>query len=478
MPVPVISVAQMREWEKATWAGGGTESAVIARVGELVARRAREMLRGDGPILVLAGKGHNGDDTRKAYEHLRDPRVVLQDINDPTSSLADVSVILQQRPALIIDGLFGIGLNRPLHKEWAELIQRINDAHASVLSVDVPSGLNAESGWPEGASIRASVTLTLGAPKHGLLLPPAWPYVGRLEVAPDIGLVNCPFHGETNWILPADFEGYPPARMSTGHKGDFGRLAIIAGSMGYHGAAVLTARGAQRAQPGLITLYAEEAVYQPVASQLQAVMVHPWHSKPELAADTNGILIGPGLAAKDLPSALKTAARKLWQQSAAAMVVDASALDWLPQETPVLENAIRVVTPHPGEAARLLGISTAEVQADRPKALREISRRLGNCWVVLKGQQSLIGRSSGELLVNSSGNPHLAQGGSGDVLAGFLAGLLAQRALQFDPLKTISYGVWQHGATADWLAQTSENWVIEDLAKEIGNRGADFSENS
>ena len=172
---------------------------------------------------------------------------------------------------------------------------------------------------------------------------------------------------------------------------------------------------------------------------------------------------------------MKTAARKLWQQSAAAMVVDASALDWLPQESPVLENAIRVVTPHPGEAARLLGVSTAEVQADRPKALREISRRLGDCWVVLKGQQTLIGRSSGELLVNSSGNPHLAQGGSGDVLAGFLAGLLAQRALQADPFKTIGYGVWQHGAAADRLTQTSENWVIEDLAREIGNRaGLEF----
>ena len=282
--MPVISVAQMREWEKATWAGGVTESAVIARVGEIVARRARQMLRGDGPVLVLAGKGHNGDDARKAYEHLRDPRVVLRDISDPKSSLADVSVILQQRPALIMDGLFGIGINRPLNKEWAELIQRVNDAHARVLSVDVPSGLNADNGQPEGTAIRASVTLTLGAPKSGLLLPPAWPYVGRLEVAPDIGLINCPLTSDTNWILPADFDDYPPARLSTAHKGDFGRLAIIAGSLGYHGAAVLTSRGAQRAQPGLITLYTEEAVYQPVASQLQAVMVHPWHSKPELAA--------------------------------------------------------------------------------------------------------------------------------------------------------------------------------------------------
>jgi NAD(P)H-hydrate epimerase len=117
-----------------------------------------------------------------------------------------------------------------------------------------------------------------------------------------------------------------------------------------------------------------------------------------------------------------------------------------------------------------LGATTEQVQADRPNALREISRRLGNCWVVLKGQQTLIGRSMGGILVNSSGNPQLAQGGSGDVLAGYLAGLLAQPALQADPFRTLGFGVWQHGATADRLSMASRNWVIEDLAREIGRR--------
>jgi NAD(P)H-hydrate repair Nnr-like enzyme with NAD(P)H-hydrate dehydratase domain len=150
------------------------------------------------------------------------------------------------------------------------------------------------------------------------------------------------------------------------------------------------------------------------------------------------------------------------------VIVDASTLDWLPMGA-AAKNAIRVLTPHPGEAARLLNLTRQQVQANRPKALHEISRRFGNCWVVLKGHQTLVGRSEGEIFVNPSGNPHLAQGGSGDVLAGYLAGLLAQRPLHADIGKLIRYAVWQHGAAADKLQATRANWVIEDLIGELGN---------
>jgi NAD(P)H-hydrate repair Nnr-like enzyme with NAD(P)H-hydrate dehydratase domain len=149
------------------------------------------------------------------------------------------------------------------------------------------------------------------------------------------------------------------------------------------------------------------------------------------------------------------------------VVVDASALDWLPLDA-VPRNALRVMTPHPGEAARLLRTTPQQVQANRLIALRNVSRRFGDAWVVLKGHQTLIGRSSGEVYVNPSGNPHLAQGGSGDVLGGYLAGLLAQPALQADPLKTIRFAVWQHGAAADRLEVTRPNWVTEDLVEVVG----------
>ncbi len=469
MPAPVISVAQMREWEKAAWAAGLSESKVIARVGEIVARRVRQLTQTGDLVVILAGKGHNGDDARHAADHLPDQRVQLCAVTDPITALSEFNSWFQSRPALIVDGLFGIGINRPLDESWSALIQRVNDLKTRVLSVDVPSGLNADTGKPEGAAIRAAITLTLAAPKQGLLLPSAWEYVGRLEVAPDIGLVPCPIKSETNWILPEDFADYPPERPAVANKGNFGRLAIIAGSSGYHGASVLTARGAQRAQPGLITLHTCETVYPVVAAQLQAVMVNRWKPELKLPDHYNAILIGPGLAAEDVPYAMKEETRRLWQESTVPVIVDASALDWLPKG-PLPENFLRVITPHPGEAGRLSGTTAQQVQADRLGALREISQRLGNCWVVLKGSQTLIGRNKGGIFVNSSGNPHLAQGGSGDVLAGYLAGLIAQSSLQADPLKTICLAVWEHGAAADRLAETRNNWVVEDLAMEIGNR--------
>jgi NAD(P)H-hydrate repair Nnr-like enzyme with NAD(P)H-hydrate dehydratase domain len=133
------------------------------------------------------------------------------------------------------------------------------------------------------------------------------------------------------------------------------------------------------------------------------------------------------------------------------------------------KELVRVVTPHPGEAAQMLSSTAQKVQANRPQALREISKRFGNCWVVLKGNQTLVGRSEGEIFVNPSGNPHLAQGGSGDVLSGFIAGLLTQPALQADVGKTIRYAVWQHGAAADKLQSERKNWTVEDLIGELGN---------
>jgi NAD(P)H-hydrate epimerase len=252
-----------------------------------------------------------------------------------------------------------------------------------------------------------------------------------------------------------------------GHKGTFGHLGIVAGSVGYHGAAVLASRGAQRAQPGLITLFTQEHAYYPVAAQLQAVMVQTWSPELKLPGDFSAIVIGPGLASPEVPDELKHVLRRLWRDSPVPLIVDASALDWLSLER-FPKEAIRVITPHPGEAARLLKSTAARVQADRPAALREISRRLANAWVVLKGNQTLVGRGEGELFVNSSGNPFLGQGGSGDTLSGYLAGLLAQKELQKDPLRTIRFAVWQHGACADWLSRTRPNWVVEDLIEVLG----------
>jgi NAD(P)H-hydrate epimerase len=351
------------------------------------------------------------------------------------------------------------------------------------LAVDVPSGLNADTGDPTspGLAIEAAVTLTINAPKIGLLAQNAWPFVGRLEVADDVGLVPYSPASELNWTLPEDFQNFPPRRSVAGHKGTFGHLGIIAGSFGFHGAAILATRAAQRAQPGLITLFTQESVYHVVAAQLQASMVNLWTPDLRLPDTVTAVLVGPGLAAPGLADVMSpTTTRRIWRDSLLPVIVDASTLDWLPMGASA-KNAIRVLTPHPGEAARLLNMTNQQVQLNRPKALREISRRFGNCWVVLKGHQTLVGRSAGlrsdgvsspqdgEIFVNPSGNPHLAQGGSGDALAGYLAGLLAQRPLQADVGKLIRYAVWQHGAAADKLQAARANWVIEDLIGELGN---------
>jgi NAD(P)H-hydrate epimerase len=471
MPLPVIDLTQMRQWEKDTWASGQTESEVIRRVGLAIARTALRLTAPYDLILILAGKGHNGDDAKAGKEHLVDRRVDILEVKDPAADLPKLEALLSLRPALIIDGLFGIGLNRPLNEPWLALIGRINQAGLKVLAVDTPSGLDISTGEPQGEAVEAFVTLTVGAPKTGLLSSSAWKYVGRLEVAENVGLAPKSFPSDIQWSLGTDFADFPPRRTVAGHKGTYGHLAVISGSSGYHGAAVLVARGAQRAQPGLITLYTLEAVYQVIASQLQAVMVSPWRSTTEVVKTATALVIGPGLAANDVPEGVKTFTSEAWLSFAGPVVVDASALSWLPpSKSP--PRGPRVITPHPGEAARLLQTDAKGIQANRIGALRELSTRFGNTWVVLKGHQTLIGGGKGAVWVNSSGNPHLAQGGAGDLLSGYLGGLLAQPALQADPFKSIAYGVWQHGAAADLLQRERSNWVVEDLASRLGEAKA------
>lgn len=458
----------MRQWEAATWAAGVREEEVIRCAGRAVARQAEELTRPGQRILFLAGRGHNGDDAAWASEFLQGREKELLRVVEPSPDA--LAAALARSPALVVDGLFGIGLNRDLSEPWQACLARLNAAGVPVLAVDVPSGLDAQTGRARPLAVRAAVTLTLGAPKAGLVAPGAEEWVGRLETARDIGLVACPFQSELQVLAEEDFKGYPPPRSVTGHKGSFGHLAIVAGSEGYHGAAVLAAQAAQRAHPGLITLLVPERLYAPVASQLRAVMVRPYIGIPELPAHATAILAGPGLASSQLPAGLREWVLDLWREAPVPVVLDASALDWLPAAPgPSRPGAVRVVTPHPGEAARLLGwTGGAAVQADRWGALRQISLRLGGCLVVLKGHHTLLGGAAGPVLLNPTGNPWLAQGGSGDVLAGFLAGLLAQPGLAGDPERAAAFAVWRHGQAADRLVAAQGRFVVEDLLAGLG----------
>ena len=457
----------MRRWEQLSWEKGCSQAEVIASAGRGIGRIARGLTQSEDLIIILAGKGHNGDDARGARAELSNRCVEVLEVGNPAHDLPLLERLLEQKPALVIDGLFGIGLTRPLDAAWTILVERLNRSDLPVLAVDVPSGLNADTGEPQPVAVKASLTATLGAPKRGLLATRASAFVGRLEVVTGIGLVPCPFSGDLLWTEPSDFEGFPPPRRVDGHKGTYGHVAICAGTQGYHGAAVLAARGALRAQPGLVSVFCDALVYLPVASQLQAAMVHPFEQPVHLPPSCSAIVIGPGLAAPNHADTWKRFLNEHWHESPLAVIADASALAWIePGPTPA--EYLRVITPHPGEAARLLNLKTDQVQADRLAAVRELSSRYGNCWVVLKGHQTLIGCGSGAVSVNPSGNPFLAQGGSGDVLAGFLGGLLAQRRLQADPLKAIRYAAWKHGEAADRLSEYSSNWTVEDLVATLG----------
>lgn len=462
----VISVEQMRRWEAASWEAGRREEEVIACVGELLAKRVLELTRPGDAIFILAGKGNNGADARAAETHLIERRVMVMKVVEPLRALGKIKELLGRKPAIVIDGLFGIGLNRDLSPDWCAVIDAVNESGCRVVSVDTPSGLDAQTGEVRSAAVKASLTLTLGAVKTGLIEAKAAQYVGRLELVPEIGLVPCEEAGELEWVTREDFKGFPPARPVDGHKGTFGHVAILGGSVGYHGAAILAARAAQRAMPGLVTLCVPEAVYVPVASQVQSAMVHPWRTGWSLPASTSAIVMGPGMA-EGVPPEMKQFAIELWRNCKLPIVADASALDWIPPG-PVDGEALRVITPHPGEAARMLSWTTGEVQGKRSSALRELSSKWGWAWVVLKGRHTLVGQTAGKVSVNSSGNHGLAQGGSGDVLAGYLGGLLAQPRLRGEVSKTIAYGVWQHGAAADALTAEKAIWNIEEILSRIG----------
>lgn len=468
MPLPILTIAEMRAWERRSWDAGATEGEVIRRVGDQLAQALHERTPPGSRILVVAGRGNNGADALATADALdRGFRVERIQIHAPESQQAELEAALQRRPDLIVDGLFGIGLNRPLEAPWIGIVDRLNGSGILIASVDLPSGLDADTGKPQGGAIRATTTFTVGAPKIGLLTPEALPFVGRLEVLADVGLLGTPTGtSPLLWSLPGDFPA-ATTRVVDSHKGSHGHALVIAGSIGYAGAAVLAARAAARARPGLVSVLTLPETWLPVSSQLVTPMVHPFEERHTLTTVATAMLIGPGLASTSAKERMPSEIARLWDEFPGPLVVDASALDWIPSRPS--GRGIRILTPHPGEAARLLGSTAREVQRDRIGALREIARRHG-ALVVLKGHQTLIGDATGPVFINPTGNPGLAQGGTGDVLAGYLVGLLAQPSLSEDPLSACRKAAWDHGLAADSLERRGDVWTAEELAAQLGNR--------
>jgi NAD(P)H-hydrate epimerase len=361
---------------------------------------------------------------------------------------------------LVVDALFGTGLGRPLGGLFARLVEGLNEVPRPRVAVDIPSGLAGSRADLPGPHLRADLTVTFAAPKVAHVFPPAAAAVGELVVT-DLGfpprLVE-EAEGDLHLLVGEELSGLLPPRPRDSHKGDFGHLLLVAGSVGKAGAAVLAARAAVRAGAGLVTAAVPEPILAIVhagsiesmgvplpagaAGTLAAAAVE---RVLEAAAGKSAIAIGPGLGQEPETAA---AIRRLAAELDLPLVLDADGINAFAGRAGELaaRPAPTVLTPHPGELGRLLGIPTAAVQADRPAAARQAAASTG-AIVVLKGSLTLVAApAGGGVWVNPTGNPGMASGGTGDVLTGIAGGLLAQR---LPPLDAARLAVYVHGLAGD-----------------------------
>ena len=460
--LPIFESSDLRRVEMAAQG-----QPLMERAGLAAANLARTMI-GDrgGSVLVLAGPGNNGGDALVAARRLRESffDVVVVFAGDPAKLPADAadayrafndgggSTVAEAPPkwrgALIVDGLFGIGLARPLSERYAAQVEFANASDIPILALDVPSGIDADTGLAHGPAIRATATATFIALKPGLLTGDGVDHCGAVSVH-SLGLeteAQGPAAGHRlDWpSLAADLPLVLRRSSRNVHKGTFGTLAIVGGQDGMVGAPLLTGRAALHAGAGKVWIGL-------VASQPPAI---DW-DQPELmlrsveavlAAGADATVCGPGLGTSSAVRAWieKTAAERV------PLVLDADALNAI-ASNPTLATLIAkrdaptIATPHPAEAARLLGTTTAAIQADRLGAARTLSARL-NASVVVKGAGSVLAHPDGTWDINASGNAGLATAGTGDVLAGFIGAFLAQ---SLDAKTASRLAVCLHGAAAD-----------------------------
>ena len=463
---PVFSKREIRQIEQRELSSSLLTD-LMGRAGLEAAELARTLLREkEKRILLFAGPGNNGGDALVAARHLKqwwldvavvfpgdesklpaDAKAALKAWKDSGGQLLG-DVPLGYRPDLIVDGLFGIGLQRPLEGRYAGLIDWINASGSRVLALDIPSGLHADTGTILGHVVRAQHTITFIGLKPGLLTLDGPDHAGEVHVA---GLrLELPERTTPGgWLIPASLLGKVLApRPRNTHKGSFGTAGIIGGAPGMTGAALLAGRAALKLGAGKVRigLLADSPTVDQAQPELMLRPAQDLLRMPELTC----IACGPGLGESQASGHALAAVI----EHPAPLVLDADALNLLATDA-VLQKALQarrspsLLTPHPAEAARLLGTPTKEIQANRIAAALELSTRF-NASVVLKGNGSICALPGGNWYVNTTGNPGMASAGMGDVLTGILAALLAQGA---EAGLALLAGVWLHGAAADQLEQ-------------------------
>ncbi len=507
----ILTAEQMREADRRTIEGVGIPSLVLM---ENAGRQVVAVMQttfddlDDRRVAIVAGRGNNGGDGFVVARTLRQRGVdvvvfvvgALTDVRGDARvnleilgrlGLPVVEIAGQQewelhsseiaRCGLIVDALFGTGLRTPLSGLLETIVDDINGMSVPVVSVDVPSGMSADTNEEIGPAIAATLTVTLAAPKLPLVLPPARLKVGELAIA-DIGIpmeVIEALEGPRLELLTREgVRALVPTRREDAHKGSFGHVLVVAGSRGKSGAAHLSAVGALRSGAGLVTVATPDSS-QPVVAALGAeYMTLPLPETPAgtvsgeavdvlLSAPKSVIAAGPGLGSGEGVRSLLMA---LVPHRDVPLVLDADALNAFevdPARLTVGDGPPIIVTPHPGEMARLLGVSAAEVQAHRLDSARALATSRG-LVVVLKGHRTIIAAPDGTAFINPTGNPGMATGGTGDVLTGMIAAWLAQLG---DPISACILGVYLHGAAGDLAAddEGQASMTAGDLALHIGD---------
>jgi hydroxyethylthiazole kinase-like uncharacterized protein yjeF len=453
---------------------------LMENAGRAVAEHALQML-GPGSrrrVAVYCGKGNNGGDGLVAARYLANAGCeirlflsasALQMRGDAGANLEiarrmDMPLTGLESPPpepwpadLALDAVLGTGIRGEVTGGAAVLIGALKSSGCPVLAVDLPSGLDSDSGRLASTCVRADCTVTMALPKLGLALYPGREAAGRIEVA-DIGmpraLLDAP-EVRTWWLDREHVALLLSPRPPTAHKGDAGRVLLLAGSEGMAGAAALSSEGAVRGGAGLVTLGCPRSLIDVMAAKLTEVMTAPLAETETRALDldaldtvrargaqADALALGPGLGRHPRTGELVHALVGSWDRP---IVIDADALSLLSPAAGTTFPAQAVLTPHPGELARLLGSTIPAVEADRVAAARDAARQFG-CVVLLKGAATLIADPEGRLGVNSTGTPAMATGGCGDVLTGLIAALLAQGLA---PFEAACAGAYLHGLAGE-----------------------------
>jgi len=517
--VELLTPEQMKTLDALAISEIGLAGAVLMEnAGSAACRLIERVSHRHHNLLVLAGGGNNGGDAsvvaRKLFAEGWSVRLVLcasperltgdallnwnvaRSTGVPCyvytgdsatasdgSQCFEFSALLESSD-LIVDGLLGTGALGAPRGITKKMIDAVNAASKQVVSLDVPSGIDALSGAVPGVCISARHTITFTRPKTGMLQYPAQEHTGQIWVAS----ISIPDHMVTRvgpsafFISAAQAKIDLPSRRDDAHKADSGRVAVFAGSRRYPGAAVLCAEGSLRAGAGLTTLMASERVWDVYATRLTEIMLFGVDSSDEgtyseasvlsagqILAEQQSAVVGPGITATDDTAVFLEI---LLHELNCSLVLDADALNILSLHSSArtafasfVAREQAAITPHTGEAARLLGCGVSDVRRDRFGAARELAARY-SCIAVLKGARTLVALPGGKVWVNSTGNSALATGGTGDVLAGVIAGLRAQGASMAEACRA---GVYIHGLAADRLLDRlrSPGFSALDVAREI-----------